>query len=177
MDYYLYSPYELALIIQYYGMDIVSAAEFLNTVFHCDNTYIMQEYRSNQKNFVLAVMDQMNYINNQEQFESERNDIAKDLEEFGLMNGSENNDDYAMVHHLIFKELRLRILYINQKKFAKMKLRTLLSELGYKRRSPKNINYITDCLLFYHISVSLKGNVYCDINAVGLDDTLVFRVI
>ena len=58
-----------------------------------------------------------------------------------------------------------------------MKLRTLLNKLGYKKRSAMIINYIIDCLLFYHISVSLKSNVKCDIEQVNLDKLLTFRII
>ncbi|MGN0606317.1 MAG: hypothetical protein ACI4JM_07325 [Oscillospiraceae bacterium] len=177
MEYYLYSPYELALIIQFYGMDIVTAIQLLNDIFKYDNAFIYSEYRSNQKKFVLDVMAQINSINNHEQFENEKYYIEKDMEQLGLLNGSENNEEESMLHHLIFKELRIRILYVNQKKFAKMKLRTLLSELGYKRRSQNNIAYIRECMLFYHIDVFLKGNVYCDIENVDIDDMLVFRVI
>lgn len=58
-----------------------------------------------------------------------------------------------------------------------MKLRTLLSELGYKRRSPNNIAYIYDCLLFYHIETTLKGNIPCNIESVDIDDMIVFKTL
>lgn len=177
MEYYLYSPYELAIIVQFYGLDVVAASQLLNDIFKYDNAFIYPEYRDNQKKFILDVMNEMSCLNNQEQFEMEKYYIEKDMEQLGLLNGSENNEDEEMVHHLVFKELRIRILHLNQKKYAKMKLRTLLSELGYKRRSLNNIAYIRECMLFYHINVSLKGNTYCDIESVNHDDTLVFRVI
>ena len=79
--------------------------------------------------------------------------------------------------HMIFKELRIRILYLNKGGYARMKLRTLLAELGYRRRTPAVMNYILDCLLFYHLTVSLKDHAPCDLGAVGLDEMLVFRAL
>jgi hypothetical protein len=103
--------------------------------------------------------------------------IEKDMSDFGLPNNSQANDMEHTFSHLIFKELRVRILYINRKGIAKMKLRTLLSELGYKRCSPNVIGYIYDCLLFYHIETTLKGNVPCSIDTIDIDDMVIFRAV
>lgn len=127
--------------------------------------------------FILAVMDKLNYISDPETYISEQSDIEKDMSDFGLPNNSQANDTEHTSSHLIFKELRLRILYINRKGFAKMKLRTLLSEFGYKRRSPNVIGYIYDCFLFYHIETTLKGNVPCSIDTIDIDDMVIFRTV
>ena len=177
MKRYLYSPYELAIIFQYHGINIVRMTEILDNIYRYDNAFVQCEYRRNQKKLMFDVMDKMNYLNNQEQFDLEKDDVDKDLSDFGLVNSNGNCDSEEAIDHLIFKELRIRILYINKKGYAKMKLRTLLSELGYKRRSPVVINYIFDCLLFYHIEVFLKDNTPCEIDKIGLDETLVFRVV
>ena len=162
MKRYLYSPYELAIIFQYHGINIVRMTEILDNIYRYDNAFVQCEYRRNQKKLMFDVMDKMNYLNNQEQFDLEKDDVDKDLSDFGLVNSNGNCDSEEAIDHLIFKELRIRILYINKKGYAKMKLRTLLSELGYKRRSPVVINYIFDCLLFYHIAVFLKDNTIVD---------------
>ena len=60
---------------------------------------------------------------------------------------------------------------------ARMKLRTLLSKLGYKKRSKKIIRDIYDCLLFYHIETSLKGNIPCSVETVDIDDMLTFKTV
>lgn len=177
MKNYLYSPYELAVIFQYHGIDIVRITEILENIYRYHNAFIQSEYRHDRKKFILDVMDKMNYLNNQTQFELEQDTIDKDLLDFGLINSNSDTDLENTVAHLIFKELWIRILYINRQGYAKMKLRTLLSELGYKKRSPIVIDYIVDCLLFYHISISLRDNVPCEIDKINLDETVVFRVI
>lgn len=178
MEKFLYTPYELALIIRFYNMDIVTSVEFLEKIFKYDNAFIEIKYRHVQKKFMLAVMDMLNYLSNQEQFELETIAINQDINDLGLKNNIQNNFSSALnVNNIIFKEIRLKIQYINKNGYTKMKLRTLLNKLGYKKRSAMIINYILDCLLFYHISVSLKSNVKCDIEQVNLDKLLTFRII
>lgn len=178
MKKYLYSPYDLAVIIQHHGMDIVQATSFLEQIYQYDNPFIEMKYRHHQKQFILDVMEQMNYINNQEQFELEKASIEQDLDDFGILGMKpHDSDNQNTSYHIVFKELRLRILYINKQGYAKMKLHNLLAEFGYKRRSPNILNYILDCMFFYHISFSLRGNVPCNLNEIGLDEMLVFRVI
>lgn len=178
MENLLYSPYDLALIIQYHGMDYIRSSELLNDIFCYDNIFIEPIYRQNQKKFILDVMDKMNYINHQEQFDMEKSAIEQDLSDYGLINSISPDDNFNMAAtHIIFKELRIRIQYISSNGYVRMKLRTLLSELGYKRRSQYIINYIIECLLFYHLSISLRNNAPCDIEKIGLDEMIIFRII
>lgn len=177
MNSYLYSPYELALIIQYHQMNCEQYIELLQNIHRYDSIFIQPEYRSDLKMFILAVMDKLNYISDPTTYLSEQSDIEKDLNDYGLINNSKTDDTEHTFSHLVFKEIRIRILYINKKGFSKMKLRTLLSELGYKRRSSSVNGYIYDCLLFYHIETTLKGNVPCRIDEIDIDDTVIFRTL
>lgn len=99
------------------------------------------------------------------------------METFGLSNNYEYTDSAKTISNITFKELRLRILYINKNGYARMKLRTLLSSLGYKRRSKSVIDYINSCLSFYHISTYAKNNFPCDITEIGLDEMVIFKII
>ena len=38
-------------------------------------------------------------------------------------------------------------------------------------------DYIMDCLLFYHMEMRLQGNETCDIEDIGLDDIVTFRLV
>ena len=175
MEKLLYSPLDLAIILQYHKVDVVRISEVLADIFRYDNAFIQPKYRKNLKSFMLAVMDELNSLNNQQQFDLEKEEIDKDLSDWGIDN--KNSEPVEDTNHLIFKNLRIKILYINKQGFAKMKLRSLLASLGYKKRSPAILNYIVDCLLFYHISVSLRDNAPCIIDEISLDDTIIFRVI
>lgn len=174
---YLYTPLELALIIRYHKMTVQDYAEMLHNIFRYDNVFLLKKYRHDEKKLMLDVMDKLNYLNDRRQYDNELVYIEKDKESFGLPNNSNGNMSTDVYSHLLFKELRIRILYINKRNYAKMKLRTLLSEVGYKRRSVYAIDYISKCFWFYHLSVSLKENTPCDITKIKFSDTIVFKVV
>lgn len=176
MTSYLYTPFELAIIIQYHNMDSTRYIKLLQDIHRYDNLFIQPEFRQDVKKFILAVMASINYISDPETYISEQEAIKDDMYHFGINNNCDNDEEYV-VSHLIFKELRIRILYINKKGYAKMKLKTLLAELGYKKRSPNVIKYIYDCLIFYHIETSLRDYISCDINEIELDDIIIFRTV
>lgn len=174
---FLYTPYELAIIINFYNMDTERYINLLRDIHRNDNIFIQPEYRQDCKKFILAVMDKLHYLNNTDSYISEQSYIEKDMDELGLENSSSSDDNEYYCSHLIFKELRIRIQYINKKGFAKMKLRTLLSELGYQRRVANVLDYIDDCMMFYHIEPTYRGNEPCNIYTADKDDTIVFRVV
>ena len=77
---------------------------------------------------------------------------------------------------IFFKNCRIKILY-GSRNYVKIKLRTLLERYGYKRSSSLIVQYIKHCLTFYNLQVAVRGGDICDIETVGLDEMLMFRVI
>ena len=177
MKSYLYTPFELALIIQHHALDCHKYMDLLHSIYQNDKSFLLPEYRNNQKKLFTDVIEDLYYINNKEKYFSEMEAIENDMQAFGLVYNNFGDDMRGSFNHLIFKELRIKILYINSRGFACMKLRTLLSAFGYKRRSPQIIKYIVDCMRYYHISASLRGNAPCDIWNISLNETIVFRVV
>ena len=60
---------------------------------------------------------------------------------------------------------------------SRIKLRTLLKQYGYKRRSQLLLQHINRCMLFYHLGATLRGGVPCSIEDADLDQMLTFRVV
>lgn len=174
---FFYTPYELALIILHHSMDVVSYMNLLSSICHNENYFIPIEYRFNHRRFILHTIDNLHSLCQMEYDSDEENVIKNDMETFGLSNNYEYTDSAKTISNITFKELRLRILYINKNGYARMKLRTLLSSLGYKRRSKSVIDYINSCLSFYHISTYAKNNFPCDITEIGLDEMVIFKII
>ena len=175
MEDLLYSPYDIAYIISKNDIGVSDTARVLNEMFIKDNAYIEPEYCDSKPKFMLAVMDMLNYINNKDAYESEAPAIKKDAEDLGINSDDQGYADLQVVN-LFFKEMRLNILYSSQY-YTRLKLRTLLANFGYKRRSESIVRYIRDCLMFYHIKTTLRGNIPCDIEQIGLDEMVTFRVI
>lgn len=176
MKSYLYTPYELAQIIYNNNFGIEEYIELLGALHAYDNAFILPEYREDIKKFILAVMDKLEYITSPAEYFSEQLECEKDSEQFGIIGKKESEEDYQN-SHFYFKELKIKIKYINSNGLAKKKFSTLLSDFGYKNRGPKIVNYINSCLYFYHIEPSLKGGIPCCIDKVDKDDIIIFRTI
>ena len=76
---------------------------------------------------------------------------------------------------LFFKSMRIRILFIGQKNYARIKLRTMLKAYGYKRRSDRLLAYIDRCMMFFHLVPYLHGEP-CKVAEVSVDDMITFRI-
>ena len=171
---FLYTPYELAIIIHNNHLKNEQYIELLNNLHTYDNSFIQTKYRNNAKAFILDVMDKLEYISDPAAYFSEQTDCEKDSEQFGIVAKKDLQEDYQE-NNMYFKELRIKIKYINSNGFVKKKFGIFLSDLGYERRSSKLVTYINNCLYFYHIEATLKGNTPCSIDKVDHDDTVVFR--
>lgn len=172
----LYSAFDIAYVIAYNDMGAKKAADFINWLWQEEVPFLNLQYRCDKYKFVTDVYYWSDYLSDKVAIDLEFPAIKKDLETIG---SSKNIELFASANFdvdLFFKVLRLRILYINEKNYVKMKLRSLLREYGYKRRSASFVQYIHDCLMFYHIQTYLKGGIICDICDINIDETIVFRV-
>lgn len=169
-----FSALDVACIIDNFDLTLKSSAELIFRLWNEDKNFLQPQYRRNYKKFFLDVRYWSGYLYDKVNFDKEFPAIQKDCG--GILN-DENfvTDDFNF--DLFFKSLRVRILYIGDKNFARMKLRTLLAVYGYKRRSSGLVRYLQDCLLFYRIQTFLRGNVSCDVEEINLDDMITFRVI
>ena len=175
MEKLLYSPYDYALIIHYHNMDVSEYMNMLKRIFRYDNLFIQSKYRYDEKKFILAVMNMLNYVSNKDKYLTEQEETHRDLETLGIERSYDLNESES--YHFVFKEMRIRIVYINKSGCTKKKLRNLLSDLGYQRRTQKILRYIINCLLFYHIRVSYKNDTPCDITVTDTEETLYFKTL
>ena len=86
-------------------------------------------------------------------------------------NGSLQAEDYQRDFFgldLFFKQARIRILYGYRKNYVKIKLRTLLKEYGYKRRSQNLVLHIQECMEVYGLEATVRGGVPSNVAEVSL---------
>ena len=133
------------------------------------------EYRQNYRKWLLDILYWSDYMQDK---------IILDAEFPSVQNLSDGNLDVSALMYddfntdLFFKKLRVQILYLGKKDYARMKLRTLMAEYGYQRRSKEFICFLKIRLIFYHIQTALRGNEICDVETMDcLDDMITFRVI
>lgn len=75
-----------------------------------------------------------------------------------------------------FKVIKLRLLYQNECQFVRLKLRTILKEFKYKRRSEKLMNEIQNILDEFELKTYLKGHMTCSVKEIDLDDFIMIRL-
>ena len=75
-----------------------------------------------------------------------------------------------------FKVIKLRLLYQEECPFVRLKLRTILKEFKYKRRSEKLMNEIQEILNQLQLETYLKGYITCLVKEIDLDDYIMIRL-
>lgn len=177
MEELLYHSHDIAWLICARDLSVKKGHKFIKSVWEQEKEYLKLEYRCNQKKFILDVMNQMNYLDNYEDYNAEFPMINRDLLYIGSTTVLDGNYEYYENFEIFFKTLRLRILFLDSQDFVRMKLRTLLHAYGYKRRSSNLNYYLKKCLHFYHIETFVRGGTECDIETINLDDMITFRVL
>lgn len=57
-----------------------------------------------------------------------------------------------------------------------IKLRTLLKQYGYRRRSAKLLEHLEQCMAFYQLQPYLRGGIPCKLSEISIDEMVVFRL-
>ena len=60
--------------------------------------------------------------------------------------------------------------------YVRIKLRTLLKQYGYCRRSPKLLEHLEQCMVFYQLRPYLRGGIPCELSEISVDEMVVFRL-
>lgn len=176
MEELLYDVTTLARIIIERDMSITKQQNFLNDIWEYEKEYLFPFHKFNKKQFLLDVMHEINYWKNKDVYDNEIEAVNCDLEAIGSECQYTEENEYDDLWSY-FMELRLRMIFLDNQDFVRMKLRTLLRNHGYKRRTLKLNAYLKMCMYFYHIETYIRGGEHCDIEEIGLDDMITFRVL
>ena len=128
-------------------------SRILDRIWEGEKAFLDIPYRANQRKFILDTYHWLQYFYDKPVIDKEFPAIQKDLA-------------YSN-----------RILYGYGNDYVRIKLRTLLKQYGYKRRSQLLLQHINRCMLFYHLGATLRGGVPCSIEDADLDQMLTFRVV
>ena len=173
----LYSALDLAAIISSMELTCREESHIIDLIWEGEKTFFADKYRSNKRKFILDIRYWMRYFHEKPILDQEFPAIQKDLA-YGkhTVNTEEYISDYSDLD-LFFKSVRIRILYGKSNGYVRIKLRSLLTQYGYQRRSPFLLQHINRCMLFYHLEATLRGGATCDIETCELDKMLTFRVV
>ncbi|MBQ7516558.1 MAG: hypothetical protein IJS96_09775 [Schwartzia sp.] len=169
-----YSAFDMACIVDNLGLTTPEAMRIAHRMWKEDTAFLEPAYRQDYRKWALDIMYWSDYMYDKialdEEFPAVKAACGDALDIEALQRDDFDSD-------LFFKKLRVQILYINERGFVRMKLRTLMAAYGYKRRSEEFIRFVKDRLLFYHIQTTLRGNI-CDVEKlVSLDNMITFRIV
>lgn len=170
-----YTPIDLAAILSSMELGGREESHLLDLIWEYERAFLDPQYRHDQRQLILKTFYWSHYFYNKPMIDAEFPVVQKDL---WLSQGTLSEEDYISDYlglDLFFKSIRIRILYHEQRKYVRIKLRSLLRQYGYQRRSSQLVQYINRCLLFYHLKPYLRGEEECEINNISLDDMIIFR--
>lgn len=173
----LYSALDLAAIISSMELGCQEESHIIDLIWENETPFFADQCRTDKRKFILDIRYWTHYLYEKPLLDREFLAIQKDLEHGNHdVNVGQYTSDYSNLD-LFFKSVRIRILYGNGNPYVRIKLRSLLTQYGYKRRSQLLIQHINRCMLFYHLEATLRGGVACDIETADLDKMLIFRVV
>jgi len=171
----LYTALDVACIIDNAGLSTKEALRLAHRMHTEDKSFLAVEYRQNYRKWLLDILYWSDYMQDKIALDAEFPSVQAVSD--GTLDISDlMRDDFDL--DLFFKRLRVQILYLGKKDYARMKLRTLIAAYGYQRRSKEFVRFLKIRLVFYHIQTALRGNELCDVETMdSLDDMITFRVL
>ena len=124
------------------------------------------------KKWLFNIQHWSDYIYGYEELNKEFSAVQSDLDESG---NTLNEDEYitdGMDLSIVFKSLRLRLLYFNDRGMEMTTLSNVLSAYGYGIASPFIMSYICRCMDFYRIKAFDEVGNECDIRTLNRDDSI-----
>lgn len=172
-----YSALDIAVIVSSMQLGCRDEAEYLTGYGRARKHFSIFHTRANQRKFILDTYHWLQYFYDKPVIDKEFPAIQKDLAYSNrTLQADQLTSDFSDLD-LFFKSIRIRILYGYGNDYVRIKLRTLLKQYGYKRRSQLLLQHINRCMLFYHLGATLRGGVPCSIEDADLDQMLTFRVV
>lgn len=169
-----YTPLDLAVIISGLDLGLREQGELLDLIWKKERAFIDPEYRDDKRRFCLKVLYWLDYVYDKQTVDAQFPQVQEDawLSQRTLPE-SEYLSDFSSLD-TFFKSIRIKLL-CGERNFVRVKLRTLLRQYGYQRRSPRLMEYFAQCLLFYHLQPYLRGEEECDLRDVDIDAMIIFR--
>ena len=175
MSKYLYTPKDIAIFFNYSDFRKSDEKIVREDLWENRNMVLEPKYRKDKKKFINEISKYMVILSLKE-YKKELEEINIIFEELGSeyeMNLLEREEYYV---EAFFRFIKLRLTYIENCSFIKIKLRTLLRNFGYKRRSENIVENIKRTMKSLRLECYLRDYQLCDINEIDIDDTIIIRL-
>lgn len=168
---YKITPQDAAVYLFLENVSHKRKNEILCDLFENYNQMIVRDYRKSYLQFKQCVMNLLNVYELDDATYNEAELIVKETEntEFYI---DEEEDCFAAY----FKFIRLQLMYSGIS-YRKTKLRNLLRDFGYKRRTPQLTSNMNNAINTLGLKTYRRAYEECDICSAGLDDMIIIRLI
>lgn len=167
---YRITPADAALVLTRADLPLTKERELIATLWK-DHRHVERRYQVDESLFARAIRREM--------LKQER---TRDAEDQALL-AAEGDAFAGVARHAggdpvlrYFQLIRLELLHVPGRVQRVMKLRTLLRDLGYKKRSPQLVKRINRALRQTRLQTLTRGQIPTRIEDAGLDTMIIFRL-
>lgn len=166
---YKFTPFDLANYILLKDLSHNRTNEVIEDLFENYNNLIVYPFRNDFMKLKRAISWQINLW---ELDDNEYNEAKFIMSE--ISNSDEFNEFEANYFDAYFKLIKLQLMYsVN---FKKIRLRNLLKDFGYKRRTTELMKSMNRTLNALGLETYLKNYELCNICDIALDDMIIIRL-
>lgn len=168
---YKLMPQDIAVYLFIENAPHKRESEVLWDLFENHNQMIVRDYRKSYLQFKQSVMNLLNIYELDDASYNEAELILKEIENTEFYT-YEEKDCFAAYFKLIW----LQLMY-SDISYRKMKLRNLLRDFVYKRRTTSLIHNIQQAIDNLDLKIYIRGYVSCNMYDISLDDVVIIRLI
>ena len=174
MSKYLFTPLDIALFFNYSDFTLSDEKYIRDDIWENRYEVLEPKYRNNKYKFIKKVNSYIQMLDDNylDEFEA----INRTLSELGSnyeFGGYDEDDNYIESY---FRLIKLKLSYLEDCDYVRIKLRTLLRNFGYKRRTEKLVLSINRSVKKLKLECSLRGREACNIGEISLDDMIIIRL-
>lgn len=171
-----YTALDLAVLLSLRDLGVREEAALLERVWAEEQGFLEPDLIKSKRTFVLDVAYWSLYLREKPCIDREFPMIQRDAAGCGTHLSAESFlHDFSDLD-LYFKEVRFRLRFFSDCGYVRIKLRTLLKQYGYRRRSPKLLDHLEQCMTFYRLQPNLRGGIPCKLSEISVDEMVVFRL-
>lgn len=157
----LVNVYDIAVLLSIIDLPYIEERQIIRKL------YQDLQYEGSFNEFMLKIDEQLEQLDVQ---------VLKEMHELQLQMKENLISCYFeqdMAHYLKVMKLRLKYTEVD---YVKIKLRTLLKKLGYKRRSDKLVAELTEMFQQLGLVIYKKGEIFGELSELALDEFMMIRL-
>lgn len=170
---YLYTPYDIAVFLLIANFTKSYERAVLHDIWENNKDSIPAKFRKSEVLFRRCVSFELSKFDGALDDIDELNLLMRDTEQSFYIDGTINEQGIIESY---FKIIKLELTYVAGRDYRKIKLRRLLKQFGYKRRSAQLVAGIQRTLNALALKTYLRDYIPCDIAEIDIDEMVMIRL-